>query len=232
MARQNSHEPDLGRTGLRDIILGTNDGFVSILGLVTGVAGGAADAGIVVLAGVVGAVAAAMSMALGNYISVKSQIEVFKAQIEDEKRALRRAPAVERRHIRAIYHKKGFRGKQLDGIVRHLTSDKTRWLNVMLQEELGIHPHSLGHPVKSGVMTGVAFAVAAAFPILPYAFLPVPEALGVSVAFTLLAVFTTGAFKSLFTKRPWLVSGLEMMLIAGIAAALGFLAGDLVATLV
>ncbi|MBI4360400.1 VIT1/CCC1 transporter family protein [Candidatus Micrarchaeota archaeon] len=219
----------LGHGGIRDVILGANDGFVSMLGLVTGVASGTSESGFVVLAGIVGAVAAAISMALGNYISVKSQIEVYDAQIEQEKTEMRQMPDVERREVWEIYKKKGFRGKQLEGIVKHLTSNRKRWLNVMLQEELGIHAQDLGHPVQSGVLTGVAFAAAAAFPILPYAALPARTALWVSVALTLLAVFATGALKTRFTKRTWWISGMEMTLIAGIAAAIGFLAGDIVA---
>lgn len=228
MTKHPEYHAVLGQGGIRDVILGANDGFVSILGLVTGVATGTSESGIVVLAGVVGAVAAAISMALGNYISVKSQIEVYTAQIEQEKKEMKEMPDVERLEVREIYQQKGFRGKQLDAIVKHLTKDKKRWLNVMLQEELGIRPNDLGHPVQSGVVTGVAFSAAAAFPILPYVFLPVGAALWTSVAATLLAVFATGAIKSNLTKRSWWISGLEMALIAGIAAAIGFFAGELV----
>ncbi len=218
------HDP-WGGKALRDVVLGANDGFVSILGLVSGVAGGTSDGRFVVLAGVAGALAATSSMALGNYISVKSQVEVAKAQIERETRELEEMPDIERDEVRRIYYKKGFRGRQLDAVVRKLTSDKERWLRVMLEEEVGIRPDDLGNPVRSAMLTGGAFAIAAIFPIAPFVFFVVNEALPVSVACTFAAVFALGAAKTIFTNRPWLKSGLEMVLIAAASSALAFLAG-------
>lgn len=219
------HDP-WGGKALRDVVLGANDGFVSILGLVSGVAGGTSDARFVVLAGVAGALAATMSMALGNYISVKSQIEVAKAQIAREKRELEEMPDIERDEVRRIYYKKGFRGRQLDAVVKKLTADKDRWLRVMLEEEVGIRPDDLGNPVRSALLTGGSFAVASLFPIVPFALLPVSQALPMAVAATFAAVFAVGVAKTIFTHRHWLKSGLEMVLIAAASSTLAFLAGS------
>lgn len=219
------HDP-WGGKALRDVILGANDGFVSILGLVSGVAGGTSDGRFVVLAGVAGALAATISMALGNYVSVKSQVEVHKAQIAREKRELEEMPDIERDEVRRIYYKKGFRGKQLEAVVRKLTSDKERWLRVMLEEEVGIRPDDLGNPVRSAALTGGAFALASLFPIVPFAFMPVAQALPVAVGLTIAAVFAVGVAKTAFTHRFWLKSGLEMVLIAAASSALAFVAGN------
>jgi len=222
------HDP-FGGKALRDVVLGANDGFVSILGLVSGVAGGTSDGRFVVLAGVTGALAATLSMALGNYVSVKSQVEVHKAQIEREKRELEEMPEIEREEVRRIYYKKGFRGRQLQAVVKKLTADKDRWLRVMLEEEVGIRPDDLGNPVRSAILTGGAFAVASLFPIAPFALMPVNQALPVAVALTFAAVFAVGVAKTAFTHRFWLKSGLEMVAIAAASSGLAYLAGNALA---
>ncbi|MDP2717749.1 MAG: VIT1/CCC1 transporter family protein, partial [Candidatus Micrarchaeota archaeon] len=177
------------------------------------------------LAGSAGAATAAISMALGNYISVKSQREVYHAQIETEKREMHEMPDIEREEVRQIYRKKGFRGKQLDSVVRHLTADKKRWLEVMVEEELGIRTADLENPIQSGLLTGGAFTLAALFPIAPFIFLPAHLALPMAITLTLLAAFSVGIIKTKYTRRPWLQSGLEMVLICGISSALGFFVG-------
>lgn len=222
--REKVHYTDGG--DVRDAILGANDGFVSILGLVSGVAGGTNDSAIVLLAGAAGAFAAAVSMALGNYISVKSQIEVYEAEIEKEKYEMAHYPEVERLEIKDIYRKYGLKGRALSEVVKAVTSNKKTWLEVMLVEELGFKPGEQGNPVRSALITGSAFVAASVFPVLPYAFLPVSSALPVSVAATLLGVFAAGALKSKLTKNSWLRSGLEMVVIASVAAGLSFLAGQ------
>lgn len=224
------HDP-LGGKALRDVVLGANDGFVSILGLVSGVAGGTSDSRFVVLAGAAGALAATISLALGNYISVKSQVEVHKAQIAREKRELKEMPEIERDEVRRIYYKKGFRGKQLEAVVRKLTSNKERWLRVMLEEEVGIRPDDLGDPVRSAALTGGAFTVAALFPIVPFLFFPAGIALQIAIGLTFTAIFAVGVAKTAFTHRAWFKSGLEMVLIAAASSAVAFAAGNAISHL-
>lgn len=221
------HDPIGGRS-LRDVILGANDGFVSILGLVTGVAGGTSNASTVVLAGVAGAIAAALSMGLGNYISVKSQREVFRAKREREIREIETIPEIERAEVRRIYARKGFKGKELDLVVRRLTADKALWLDVMMKEELNIHEEDFQNPWLNAFLTGFAFALASVFPILPYLLFPLNTAVSYSVILTLSAVFCVGAAKTVFTNRSPLTSGAEMALIAAFSAGLAFLVGNLI----
>lgn len=211
---------------MRDVILGANDGFVSILGLVSGVAAATNDSKAVVLAGVAGAIAAAISMALGNYISVKSQMEVYNAEIEREKKEIKELPQVERQEIRELYAKKGFRGSELEMVVKRITSDKKVWLQVMMEEELGLKQENLGAPVKSAALTGIAFAIASVFPIASFVFLPAEKALLPSVASTLIALFAVGAAKTIFTKRSALKSGTEMVAVGAAASAVTYLIGS------
>ena len=222
--RDKEHYTDGG--DVRDAILGANDGFVSILGLVSGVAGGSNSSGLVVLAGAAGAFAAAVSMALGNYISVKSQIEVYRAEVEKERYEMEHYPQVEELEIRDIYRERGLRGKALDDVVRAIVADKNVWLNVMLVEELGFKKGKQGDPMRSALITGGAFTVAAVFPILPYVLLPIQSAITFSLVLTLAGVFIMGALKSKLTKLNWLESGLEMVVIAGVAAGVSYFVGQ------
>ncbi len=212
---------------MRSVILGVNDGLVSILALVAGVTGGTPENAIIILAGIAGAIAGAISMAFGNYISVKSEIELYHSEIEREKRELKEKPQDEIEEVRQIYRQKGFRGKQLEEIVKHLTSDEKRWLDVMMKEELGLFKEKFESPVKLAVLTGLAFIVASVIPILPYFFLGAKTALTVALVITGIILFGAGAAKTLFTKKNWLVSGIEMLAIGMLATAATYTIGSL-----
>ena len=212
---------------MRSVILGVNDGLVSILALVAGVTGGTPENAIIILAGIAGAIAGAISMAFGNYISVKSEIELYHSEIEREKRELKEKPQDEIEEVRQIYRQKGFRGKQLEEIVKHLTSDEKRWLDVMMKEELGLFKEKFESPVKLAVLTGLAFIVASVIPIFPYFFLGAKTALTVALVITGIILFGAGAAKTLFTKKNWLVSGIEMLAIGMLATAATYTIGSL-----
>jgi len=216
-----------GRGSMRSVILGANDGFVSLLALVAGVTGGTFDNSIIILAGVAGAIAGAISMAVGNYISVKSEREVYESEIEREKREIRENPEEEIQEVHDMYYAKGFRGKQLEKIVKHLTSNKKRWLDVMMKEELGLFKEKFEDPVKLALFTGVAFVLASVVPIIPFFLFPAANALIISVIVTGAALFFSGVAKTLFTKKNMIKSGIEMSVIGLLATAVTFSIGSL-----
>ncbi len=215
------------RGSMRSWILGTNDGLVSILALIAGVTGGTYDTAIIVLAGIAGAIAGAISMAFGNYISIKSEIEFYHSEIEREKREIKKKPEEEIAEVREIYRKKGFKGKQLEAIVKHLTANQKRWLDVMMKEELGLHHEKFESPVKLAIITGVAFIIASIIPIVPYFFLSAKLALVASMISTGIVLFAAGAAKTLFTRKSWAISGIEMLVIGMLATAATFTIGSL-----
>ncbi len=215
------------RGSMRSLILGLNDGLVSILALVAGVTGGTFENNIIVLAGIAGAIAGAISMAFGNYISIKSEIEFYHSEIEREKREIKKKPEEEIAEVREIYRKKGFKGKQLDVIVKHLTANEKRWLDVMMKEELGLHHEKFESPVKLAVITGIAFIVASTIPLVAYFFLSAKIALVAALIMTSIALFGTGAAKTILTKKSWLISGIEMLVIGMLATAATFTIGSL-----
>jgi VIT1/CCC1 family predicted Fe2+/Mn2+ transporter len=215
------------RGSIRSLILGLNDGLVSILALVAGVTGGTYDSDIIILAGIAGAIAGAISMAFGNYISIKSEIELYHSEIEREKREIKERPKDEVEEVREIYRQKGFRGKQLEVIVKHLTSNEKRWLDVMMKEELGLFKEKFESPVKLAAITGVVFILASIIPIVPYFFLGAKAALVAALIMTGIALFGAGAAKTLFTKKSWIISGIEMLVIGMLATAATFTIGSL-----
>src|SRR3989338_4094038 len=130
----------LSRSNIRDFILGFQDGLVNTLGLVLGVATAVQSSNIVLISGLVTAFAESISMAAVAYTSTKAAHEFYASQLEREKKEIREIPHMEAEEIEDIYYKKGFRGNQLKGIVKKVTSDKKLWLETMMAEELKMFP--------------------------------------------------------------------------------------------
>jgi len=211
---------------VKNIVFGVQDGALTTLGIVTGITGAITDNSVIILAGVVSLAAEAVSMGAGEYISSKSEIEVYRHEVELEKKEMERVPDIERQEIVDIYKAKGFRGKLLDQIVNKITSNKKLWLDTMLREELGF-PEKFEDPKKLGLQMLLASFIGGAVPIIPYLLMPAGAALFLSVAITALALFAVGASKTIITKGIWLKSGFEMMLVGMLVAAIGYAIGSI-----
>ena len=214
---------------IRELIFGAEDGLVSILGLVTGVAAGAASSAIVLLAGVAGALSGAVSMAAGNYLGVKSHIEVLQRRLREEEESIREYPEHERAELVAYYRERGLTTEELHTVVPAVERNKGFLMEEMAAHELGISPSELRNPVWKAFWIFIAYIIAAAFPVLPYALFPHDTALIVSITGTVLALFAVGAAKTVYTGRSAVRSGIEMLAIAALAGVAGYLAGRLVA---
>ena len=143
---------------------------------------------------------------------------------------MREFPEEERKEVRTIFARKGFRGQALEQMVQHVTADPVFWVDTMMTEELGLTAVPTGAPLRSGMVVAGSYALGAAFPVIPYALpIEVSTAFAISVGSTLVALFCAGSAKTWMTGRRWLRSGLETMLIGAIAAAATFLAGRLIA---
>ncbi len=177
---EKAHKPQ-GKN-LRDLIFGANDGFVSSLALVAGMSGAFTSNKVVLVAGLAGAVAGGISMALGAYLSVKSEKEYYEGELEREEREVKEVPHKEREEIRDIYRQKGFTGQDLERAVEIITSNKERWISVMMEEELKLMESDQGSPYKAGLLTGLSFFLAAMVPIIPFFFgLPLFTALMIAI---------------------------------------------------
>jgi vacuolar iron transporter family protein len=215
---------------LRDFVFGANDGLVAAFAVVSGVHGAAVSTHIVFLAGLAELIGGTIAMGLGAFLAVKSEREFILSERQREEREVREFPDEERKEVRAIFARKGFRGQALEEMVQHVTADPVFWVDTMMTEELGLSAVPTGAPLRSGLFVAAAYALGAAFPVIPYA-LPIGDSLAfpLSVGCTLVALFVAGAAKTYMTGRAWLRSGLETVSIGATAAAATFFAGRWVA---
>ncbi|MHB1000176.1 MAG: VIT1/CCC1 transporter family protein [Armatimonadota bacterium] len=219
-------ESEKGLAGvIRELVFGAEDGLVSILGLVTGVAAGTTNPAIVLLAGVSGALSGAISMAAGNYLGVKSDIEVMQSRIEEEKASIEANPETERVELADFYLEHGMTPEEVDTIVPATERNTDLMIKEMAAHELGISPAQLQNPVWKGVWIFIAYILASVIPVLPYALFDRNIAFRVSILGTIIALFGVGAAKTVYTKRNPVKSGLEMLIIAALAGIAGYIAG-------
>ena len=215
--------------GLRAAVFGVDDGLVSNVSLVLGVAGAGAASGYVLTAGVAGLLAGALSMAAGEYVSVRSQREMYEHQIALEREELAEYPEEEAEELALIYQARGVALEQAREVSRALLTNPAAALDVLAREELGLNPDDLGSPWQAAASSFVAFALGAAVPLIPFLCgLTAARATASAVAITLVALFAVGLGLSLFTGRDALRSALRMVLIGGGAGAVSFLVGHAV----
>jgi VIT1/CCC1 family predicted Fe2+/Mn2+ transporter len=203
---------------LRAAVFGVNDGLVSNASLILGVAGASSSNSMILLSGVAGLLAGAFSMAAGEYVSVRSQREMFEHQIGLEREELAQYPEEEAEELALIYAARGLPRDDAQRLAKAVIADPAQALDTLAREELGLNPQDLGSPWGVAVFSFVSFAVGALVPLLPFFALSGARALLVSIACTSLMLFGVGAVISLFTGRSALRDGLRML---GIGAAAG-----------
>ena len=213
---------------LRAAVFGINDGLISNFGLVMGIAGTDAEPRFVLLAGTAGLLAGAFSMAAGEFISVKSQRELYEQQLALEAQELESSPEEEQEELSLIYQAKGIPADQADELARQILSNPDTAIETLAREELGLDPESLGSPWVAALSSFAAFAVGAVIPVLPYILIPGSgSALWVSMTICAISLFLVGALISVFTGRNMAYSGLRMVGIGAMAAAVTFVIGRL-----
>ncbi len=221
------HEHGLFRNYIRDLVLGYNDGLVSVYALTAGVAGASFGAGQILTAGIAAAVAGALSMAAGEYISTKSQTEYYDAERQREREHIRKWPGLERKELLESLQEKGLSGRVLHEATEAIASDEDRFLDYMMRDEFGIGPETDRDPWKASVYIVLAFLLGAALPVLPYA-LANSNALLLSTAASVVGLFVAGVVRARASRlNPW-KAGLEMVFVGVLAASITFALGTLV----
>jgi VIT1/CCC1 family predicted Fe2+/Mn2+ transporter len=221
------HRAVSGGGNLRAAVFGVNDGLVSNASLILGVAGASANNSIILLSGVAGLLAGAFSMAAGEYVSVRSQREMFEHQIGLERDELAQYPEEEAEELALIYAARGLSREDAQKLARAIIADPAQALDTLAREELGLNPEDLGSPWGVAIFSFLSFAAGALVPLLPFFALSGERALLVSIAVTALALFGVGAVISLFTGRSALRDGLRMLAIGAAAGALTYAIGKL-----
>jgi len=210
---------------LRAAVFGINDGLISNASLIMGVAGASADNAIVLLTGAAGLVAGAFSMAAGEYVSVRSQREMYEYQIGLEREELDHYPEAEAEELALIYQARGLPKEEAERMAHGIIANPEKALESLAREELGLNPEDLGSPWGAAASSFASFALGASIPLLPFVLTAGSTALGSSIAATCVALFGVGASLSLFTGRSALAGGLRMLAIGACAGALTYAIG-------
>jgi len=213
---------------LRAAVFGVNDGLVSNASLILGIAGAQSDPKVVLVAGVAGLAAGAFSMAAGEYVSVRSQRELYEYQIGLERDELAQYPEAEAQELALIYAAKGLPKRDASRLARKIVADPTHALDTLAREELGLDPTALGSPWGAAASSFLAFAAGALVPLAPFLLRPGTHALPISVGVSAIALFAIGALLSLFTGRQGWFSGLRMLAIGALAGGVTYALGRLV----
>jgi VIT1/CCC1 family predicted Fe2+/Mn2+ transporter len=212
---------------LRSVVYGFNDGLTANFGLVAGVLGADVAPHIVIISGVAGAMADALSMGSSGYLAAKSEAEVQAHQIDMERHEIRLMPDLEEDELALIYEAKGLTPDRARETARAVMQDPSQALDAMTREELNIHPAEMA-PLREGLITGTATAVGAFIPIVPFFVLAHWPAVWVSLAISMAAHFAIGAARAIFTGRGIWASGRDMFLVGFGVAAAGYVLGELV----
>jgi VIT1/CCC1 family predicted Fe2+/Mn2+ transporter len=215
----------LGR--IREFVFGSQDGLLSTLGVVAGVSGATTSHFAVLAAGFAEAVAGMVAMAAGEYISSRSQAQVYQAEIEAEREEVREDPAGEREEIQVLFREEGLSPEAAAEVARLVTTSEESWLKTMVEKELGLTAAGTGGAVIDAAVMGAAFLLGAMITILPYLFLSGRTALLTSVAVTLVALCGIGIGKARLAKINSLASAFEVIAIGSIAAIVGYFFGTL-----
>jgi VIT1/CCC1 family predicted Fe2+/Mn2+ transporter len=221
-----AHETRVGSI-LRPIVFGANDGLVSNLALVMGVAGANPEPGIIVLAGIAGLLAGAFSMGVGEYISVQSQRELLDFQVAFQRKQLREAPDQERGILKRLYTERGFTPERADEFTDAVFADEDHAVRLLIFEEVGLDARSIGSPLAAGLSSFVAFTAGALIPLVPFLLASGSTAFWGSIVVSLAALAVLGYGIATLTRRPIVFAMLRQMTLGGTAAAVTYAVGRL-----
>lgn len=219
------HHRDIQGGAARAAVFGASDGLVSNVSLILGVAGADPGADIVRLAGLAGLVAGAVSMAAGEYGSMKAQQELLERELEMERVELRRNPHVETVELAQIYQSRGLEPDMARDLAEQMMEDPETALQAHAREELGIDPEALGSPVRAAVASFLSFAVGAILPLLPWFFGEGTSAVVASMTLGLVGAASVGLALAWFTEGSYLRLSSRYVLIAAASAAITYAIG-------
>ncbi len=221
----------VGGNELRAAVLGSNDGLVSNMSLVMGVAGATSGHDAIIVAGIAGLLAGSISMALGEWLSVQSSRELYQRQIEIEEEELENSPEEEMNELSILYQAKGMSEEESKKLVEKMFANKDTALDALVREELGIDKDSLGGSAWKAAFTSFfLFAVGAIIPVFPFFFIPGVWATPVSLVASTFGLFAIGASITLFTGKNAFYSGLRQIVFGLSAAGITYLIGRLIGT--
>ncbi len=217
---------------IREVVFGVEDGMVSTVGVITGIAAGTQDHFTVILAGLVIIAVESISMGVGSFLSSKSEKEILEKKMAEEKIEIEKNLLGEIRELRDMYVHDGWPQDLAGSMAEEASKNQDLFLKEMAFRELKIIPDEFEIPWKNGLYMGISYILGGSIPLLPYLFLAsLEDALVLSLLSALIGLFLLGAFITKFTGRIWWKSGIEMALFAGAAAVVGYLIGKIASSL-
>lgn len=213
---------------VREVVFGMQDGMVSTMGAITGIAVGSGNHYIIILSGFVIVAVESISMAVGSYVSNKSEHEIQSRVLSEEKIELEQLPAEEKEELFDLYVNDGWPEKLAKEMAETASQDKKIFLQEMAYRELKIIPDGKINPIVNGIAMGISYIFGGIVPLLPYFFVINPQkAIPYSVGLTLVGLFALGSSTTIFSRRKWWKAGFEMFTLASLAALVGYLVGRL-----
>lgn len=210
---------------IREIVFGVEDGMISTLGVLIGIAIGTNSHFVVILSGFVVIIVESISMGVGSYLSTKSVREVVERKLKEEKTELEEYPEAEKQELAETYIEDGWPSGLANEMALVASKNKPLFLQEMAYRELHVHPEKLEKPLRGGIFMFFSYVIGGAIPLLSYFIFPIPLAIFFSIGITFVGLFILGCITTKFTKRHWFKAGIEMFFIAGIAALVGYLVG-------
>lgn len=221
------HHRDVQGGAARAAVFGLSDGLVSNLSLIVGVAGAQPAPGVVRLAGLAGLLAGAFSMAAGEYISMRAQVELLENELDMERHEIAHRPESEKRELVQIYRSRGLEKDLAEELATHMMSDPERALETHAREELGIDPYALGRPTAAATSSFLSFGAGAVLPLIPWFFSSGWGAVVASAIIAAVAALALGLALSRFTRQSAVRSGARQLALAAAPAIVTYFIGTL-----
>ena len=213
---------------IQDIVYGGIDGIVTTFAVVSGSEGATLPNYVVIILGYANLFADALSMGVGNVVSIRSERDNYERLYKEELREIREDAPIEREEIREIYAGKGFAGQELDMVVKRITSDERVWAETMMREEHGMSPSAAAHPWLHGVVTFVSFIIFGSIPVFPYIIaMPLALRFSVAIASTGIALTLLGLLRSWVTRERLFWGPVEIVGLGAMTATVAYFVGVL-----
>ena len=219
---------------IKDIVYGANDGIITTFAIVAGSFGADLTPTVILVLGFANLLADGFSMAASNFLGSKSENSLYKEEEKREYDEVKNLPEKEKEEVREIFIKYGYNNQQAQELSNLVSTNENFWVDFMMRYELKMNDSGAGSEWKSSLVTFISFVAAGSLPILPFIFLPASDAnrLLYSTIATGISLFTVGAARYYITRVNWLISGMEMLFVGGIAAGVSYLVGYLISAIV
>jgi VIT1/CCC1 family predicted Fe2+/Mn2+ transporter len=226
VAEERRHASRLGE--VREAIFGAQDGLISTLAVASTVAGATGDKFAILVAGIASALAGVFSMAAGEYLSSKSQREIFDAQIAGEREEVATRPGEAQAEVAFMFEEEGLPASEAADVARIIVRHSDVLLRTMVEKELSLHVEEhAGSPIQGALVMGTAFGIGAVVPLVPYLLFPVEVAIWASMIATGVVLFGIGVVKSRWTQHGALRSGTEILAVGALAGVIGYFFGNI-----